>query len=87
ASNLFASTVSGLRSIVDLAKIPLYCVAVDSAQKFGFIICPDAEAANSICGLTVKFGDDNITLEKVKNVQLLPFADDVNQHKRAFRCI
>ncbi|CAO1947057.1 unnamed protein product [Urochloa humidicola] len=87
ASNLFAHTVSGLRSVVDSAKVHLYRVAVDAVRKVGYILCPDVEAANAICGHNVTFGNDNGLLEKVENVQLLPFGDDVHQHKRSFICI
>ncbi|CAN6374143.1 unnamed protein product [Urochloa humidicola] len=87
SSNLFAHTVSCLMSVVPAAELPLYHVAVDVAQKVGYILCPDDNAANSISGRKVTYGDDTTVLQLVKSVQLLPFGDDVNQHKRAFKCI
>uniref|UniRef100_K3ZBG7 Uncharacterized protein n=1 Tax=Setaria italica TaxID=4555 RepID=K3ZBG7_SETIT len=61
--------------------------AVDPACNYGFILCPDSETAQFLRAHYVTVSLEKIYFDVVSSVKLMPFDDDINQHRRVLKWI
>ncbi|PAN12260.1 hypothetical protein PAHAL_2G253700 [Panicum hallii] len=77
------STVRALEAVVGC----LHHISVDAANKCAYILYPDAQGAQYLRAHYVKVGKEKIFFDLVKNVELLPFGEDHDQHIRIARML